>query len=126
SSAIAERRRVVELGARDADPDTLWGEGGGEIARLLNARAVLSVPLLARGNALGALTFALCGGGRRWSEDDLALCDELARQTAMAVDNARLYEDAQLATRARDDVLAVVSHDLRNPVHAISMASSFV
>lgn len=126
ASAIVERRRLVHARAREADPESLWGEGGAAIGRLLNARAVVSIPLLARGNALGAFTLALCGSGRRWSEDDLALLDDLARQTAMAVDNARLYEDAQLATKARDDVLAVVSHDLRNPVHAISMASSFV
>lgn len=124
--AITERRRLVQMNAREADPETLWGDGGQPIGELLNPRAVVSIPLLARGNALGALTLAVCGRRRRWADEDLALLDDLARQTALAVDNARLYEDAQLATRARDDVLAVVSHDLRNPVHAISMASSFV
>jgi signal transduction histidine kinase len=44
----------------------------------------------------------------------------------LAVDNARLYEQARQATRARDDMLGIVSHDLRNPLHTIQLSSSFV
>jgi signal transduction histidine kinase len=42
------------------------------------------------------------------------------------VENARLYDSARNATRARDDMLGVVSHDLRNPIHSIFMSSSFL
>ncbi|HEU4629132.1 MAG TPA: hybrid sensor histidine kinase/response regulator [Gemmatimonadaceae bacterium] len=89
-------------------------------------RSLLVVPLVARGHTLGALL--LLGGAtrRRYGPEDLALAQELARQAALAVDNARLYHAAQQATRARDDVLAIVSHDLRNPIHAIYMAASFL
>ncbi|HEX8392394.1 MAG TPA: HAMP domain-containing sensor histidine kinase, partial [Longimicrobium sp.] len=47
-----------------------------------------------------------------------------ARRAALALENARLYEQAQAAVRARDDVMAVVSHDLRNPINAVVMASA--
>jgi signal transduction histidine kinase len=51
---------------------------------------------------------------------------ELARRASLAVDNALLYLEAQRATRARDEVLAVVAHDLRNPLGTIHMASSYL
>jgi signal transduction histidine kinase len=64
--------------------------------------------------------------GRRFGPDHQALAEELARRAALALENARLYHEAQQATRARDDMLGVVSHDLRNPIHSIYMGGSFL
>jgi signal transduction histidine kinase len=75
---------------------------------------------------VGALLFMASDTRDHYTADDLALTIELARQAALAVDNARLYRAAQMATRARDDLLAIVSHDLRNPIHAIYMAATFL
>jgi signal transduction histidine kinase len=46
----------------------------------------------------------------------------MARRAAIVVEHARLFHEAQQATRARDDVLAVVAHDLRNPLNTVTMA----
>jgi PAS domain S-box-containing protein len=53
------------------------------------------VPLVTRGRTLGAISFILAESGRRYGEADLQLAEELARRAAYAVDNARLYEEAQ-------------------------------
>ncbi len=72
----------------------------------------------------GSLTFG--SATLRYSADELRLAEELAARVSAAIENAALYRQAQNATRARDDVLAVVSHDLRNPVHTITMAASLM
>ena len=136
---VLRRREPVLLADLDTADDAIRsaidrsGDGSDDTAddtlaeaRALGVCSLLAVPLLARGHTLGALVFLSRDAQRRYGADDLSLATELARQAALAVDNARLYRAAQQATRARDDVLAVVSHDLRNPIHAVYMASTFL
>jgi PAS domain S-box-containing protein len=89
-------------------------------------RSMISVPLLASGHVLGALTLVATVSGRRYTEEDLAVAIDLARRAALAVENARLFHEAQQATRARDDMLGIVAHDLRNPLSTILMASEMI
>jgi signal transduction histidine kinase len=64
------------------------------------------------------------GRGVQGHDDaDIVLAGALALRAALAIDNARLYQTAQRATQARNEVLGVVSHDLRNPVSAIAMCA---
>jgi signal transduction histidine kinase len=98
-----------------------------EHLRALRQLAPLScmvIPLVTRDRTLGAIGFISTSPERRYGEADVQLGEELARRAAQVMDNARLYAIAQRAIRARDDVLGVVSHDLRNPLSAISMCAS--
>ncbi|MEJ7759337.1 MAG: ATP-binding protein [Gemmatimonadaceae bacterium] len=61
-----------------------------------------------------------------FDESDEAVLTQLAQLASVALENARLFKAAQEATRARDDLVAIVSHDLRNPLHTIHMAASFL
>lgn len=88
--------------------------------------SLLCVPLTARGQVLGVLTLALSQPGESYDLRDLALAEELARRSAIAIDNARLYSEAQQAVRAREEVLGIVSHDLRNPLHTIGMSAELL
>jgi len=93
------------------------------LLRAVGVSSLLIVPLVARDQVLGALSFARTGGGQRPDAGHLALARDLALRAALAIDNARLYRAAQRATAARDVVLGVVSHDLRNPLSAIAMCA---
>jgi signal transduction histidine kinase len=88
-------------------------------------RSLMVVPLVSRGQTLGIIT-AAPQRGRTFREDDLSLCVDLARHGSFAIDNAHLYLDAQQAVRAREQVLAIVSHDLRNPLNAIMLAAQLL
>ncbi|MGI8547113.1 MAG: sensor histidine kinase [Gemmatimonadaceae bacterium] len=92
----------------------------------LGPQSLLSVPLRVRGVIVGALTLYSAESGRRYDPDDLALAQELALRAALAVENARLFHEAELATRARDQMLGVVAHDLRNPLGTMLMASELI
>jgi PAS domain S-box-containing protein len=83
--------------------------------------SILSAPLVARGKTRGAITLIRYGSGRRHRPWDVELARELARRVTLAVDNLYLYHATRQAVRARDQVLAVVSHDLRNLLDPISM-----
>ncbi len=90
-----------------------------QMLRHLAAVSWMIVPLAARGRIIGAITFAASESGRHYGLDDLRIAEELATSSALAIDNARLFDDARAAARLRDDVLGFVTHDLRNPLAAI-------
>lgn len=92
----------------------------------LGLHSYMVVPLAVGDRVLGALTFASGEHGRTFGAADLALAEELARRASLAVENARLYREAQEATRLRDNVLGVVSHDLKNPLNVLSLQCSLL
>lgn len=97
-----------------------------EVVRQLSLRSILVVPLRAREEVMGTLSFVRTTAGAPFDDADRELAEQLGLRAALAVENARLYDHARRATRARDDMLGVVSHDLRNPIHSIFMSSSFL
>jgi PAS domain S-box-containing protein len=95
------------------------------VLRSLRPHSLIAVPLKARDRIMGAIAFFLDEDSKRVHDDtDLELAEELGRRAALALDNARLYHEAQTAVRTRDDVLAVVSHDLGNPLSAIRVGTT--
>jgi signal transduction histidine kinase len=88
-------------------------------------RSLMAVPLVSRGQTLGVI-LAAAAEGTLFKQEDASLVSELSRHGSLAIDNARLYRDSQQAVQAREEVLAIVSHDLRNPLNAVMLAASLL
>ena len=89
--------------------------------KAMNPESALFLPLVAREQLIGVLTLFRAKG--TFDGDDLGFAEDLARLAALALDNARLHDAVRASLRARDEMVSVVSHDLRNPVAAIKMLS---
>ncbi|HZP25474.1 MAG TPA: GAF domain-containing protein [Dehalococcoidia bacterium] len=97
--------------------------------RMLKSLGLVSLmvlPLQARGRLLGTITLATAESGRRLDADDLSFAQQVASRAAIAVDNGRLYKEAQearaelqLANEAKDEFLGMLSHELRSPITVI-------
>ncbi len=121
--AIRRKRREL-VPVIDAD----WLEGNEDpdmipLWRSLGAHSLVTLPLASGDEAFGALTLIAVDPARAYSAEVMTLADKFAAAAATTLENARLYGLAQRATRARDEVLGVVSHDLRNPISAIAMCA---
>jgi signal transduction histidine kinase len=86
-------------------------------------RAFACLPLRARGRTLGVMSLGTTGAARALAADDLCLAEDVARSTAVALDNARLFAAVQADVRCREQALAAVSHEMRGPLQVISIAS---
>ena len=103
----------MALGARDSEHLALLKQ--------LDIKSMMIVPMIARGRTLGVVSLLTCDSERRFNRKDLQLAEDLAQRIAVAVDNARLFLEAREAVRTRDDLLGIVSHDLRNPLAVVRM-----
>ena len=122
-------RRALQTGqpqlVTDAGVQILkWWDG----ARLGTARALaptslIAVPMIARGRTFGAILFAATAeSGRRYGGRDLELATDVGRRAGFAIDHALLYQAAERAARAREELMTVVAHDLKNPLNTIQLA----
>jgi PAS domain S-box-containing protein len=121
--AIRRRRRELATSI-----DSEWLEANEEPALVnawqdLGAHSFMVLPLSHGEDVFGALTLIATDPQRSFTTDQRALADKFAAVASTTLENARLYRLAQSANRARDEMLGVVSHDLRNPISAIAMCA---
>lgn len=115
---VMHDREPRVIGAGSTIATYLWGDEAAQ-------RSLMALPLVSRGQTLG-IVLAAAPEGKAFTREDALLAGDLARHASLAIDNARLYLESQQAVRAREEVLAIVSHDLRNPLNAITLAASLM
>ncbi len=90
-----------------------------EKLRELAPKSYMCVPIKTRGAPLGVVLFVAAESGRRYDAADLAAAEDLARRAGIAIENARLFEELRDADRRKADFLAMLAHELRNPLAPI-------
>ena len=92
------------------------------LIRSLGLKSYICVPLVVSGNTLGVLTFATAESGRTYTDADLALATDLAHRAAVAIENTQLYQALRDTDRRKDEFLATLAHELRNPLAPVRNA----
>lgn len=118
------RTRKSELRAQVDDEflrDFAFCEEHLDILHRIDPQSSLVVPMVARGAILGSIALWSTNPARRFTQKDVPLAEEVAHRAALAIDNARLYREAQEMIRQRDEFLSVASHELRTPLTALGL-----
>ena len=123
--ALVRGQVIIRQKMTDADSDFL-AIGGPEVEfRSLGVRSLVTVPLGAGHSRIGALTVCFAST-RRHDPHDVVLLKELARSAAFSLENGRAYAGATRAVALREQVLAVVSHDLRSPLGVVMLSAEII
>ncbi|MFL5329170.1 MAG: ATP-binding protein [Gemmataceae bacterium] len=105
---------MIDQGAKDTEHRRLL--------QTLALKSYMCVPLRGRGEVIGVITFVWAESGGRYSSEDLVFAQELANRASIAIENARLYAEMREADRLKDEFLAMLAHELRNPLAPVRNA----
>ena len=126
AALVRESRKSVRFSQTELEANPAWTAACSRRFEGVTVRGLLAAPLVGSdGKALGTLQLTDREEGD-FDASDEAILVQLAQTASVALENARLYRAAQDATATRDDVLAIVSHDLRNPLNLVGMSASML
>ncbi len=110
------REITDEVLARSHDSDDAR-----RILRQLGLRSAIIVPLKVHGAPIGAVSLLATASRPPYDESDLTLLEELAYRAGLAIENARLYREAQLAIQRRDELFSMAAHELKTPLASLEL-----
>src|SRR4030095_5649327 len=126
-SALANRQTVLyESITSESFTSARYSAETVRARRAADPKSVIVAPLVAHEKLLGVIALVSSSKSRLFGPPDVRLAEELARRAALSIHNARLFWEAQRAVRTREEVLAIVSHDLKNPLTTIELAVNLI
>lgn len=116
---IKKGKTIVSIPGRNlhcnVDPELV------QMMKELGIHSYIVVPLIPRNTVAGTLSFVMTDPHREFQEEEIKFFEDIGHRIALSMENAKLYKDATQAIKTREEVLSVVSHDLKSPIAAIKM-----
>jgi signal transduction histidine kinase len=119
------KSQLIEDMTEDVFEQTGFDPADLERIKALKVRSYMAIPLNARGRIIGILTLIKLEPNR-FTKKDLDFAEVIAARSALQIENARLYHEAQSSIRLREEILAIVSHDLKNPLSSVVMSNQLL
>jgi PAS domain S-box-containing protein len=110
---------VINRVSADGLANAIQNDAYRELLLGLPSASFMAVPLVLREQTLGVISFISTNENRLYDQPDVAIAEELARRATAAIENARLYQEAQQALRLRDQFLSIAAHELKTPLTAL-------
>ncbi|HEY6562350.1 MAG TPA: HAMP domain-containing sensor histidine kinase, partial [Polyangiaceae bacterium] len=126
--SVFETRRSVLLQKPSAETIASFAQSEDHLRALqaMEIHSMLAVPLVAHTELVGAIGIVSSTPSRTYGPTDVRLAEELAQRAALSIANARLYRAARRAPQARDELLSIVAHDLRNPLNSVVLQAALL
>jgi signal transduction histidine kinase len=126
ATLVQETRKSLRFTNAELEANGAWKASCAKRFGGLTVRGLLAAPLVGQdGKPLGSLQLTDRVEGDFDAGDEATLV-QLAQTASVALENVRLYRAAQDASATRDDVIAIVSHDLRNPLNVVGMSAALL
>jgi len=130
-AVLAQKASLIEMIEPEQTAQLTPTNEIAQLALALATRSMIIIPMIVRNQVIGTITIGLTKGGNRpdsehYTRNDLELMEEVARRATVAIDNARLYQEAQQAIQTQKELdtlkdlfISIVSHELRSPLTSI-------